>query len=55
VTIVALTASAMKSDVEACAAAGMDDYMSKPFRIETLREVLARTSGAPVIERAASA
>jgi len=42
VPIVALTANAMAGDRERCLAAGMDEYISKPFRVEGLREVLAR-------------
>jgi len=32
--IVAMTANAMREDREACLQVGMDDYMSKPLRIE---------------------
>ncbi len=40
--IVAMTANAMKGDDELCRAAGMDDYLSKPIRIEKLREAIER-------------
>lgn len=42
VPIVALTANALQGDRERCLKAGMDDYLSKPFTKEHLREVLTR-------------
>ena len=38
--IVAMTAHAMKGDEEGCLANGMNEYISKPFRVERLKEVL---------------
>jgi CheY-like chemotaxis protein len=42
VPIIALTANAMKGDAEACLAAGMDDYLAKPFTREQLVAAIER-------------
>jgi CheY-like chemotaxis protein len=40
--VVALTAHALPADRERCIAAGMDDYVVKPYSSETLASVVAR-------------
>jgi len=40
--IIALTANAIAGDRERCLAAGMDDYVAKPFDVGQLRRVLQR-------------
>lgn len=42
VPILAMTAHAMKEDMQRCLAAGMDDYLSKPMRKETLLKAVEK-------------
>ncbi len=57
--IVAMTANAMQGDRDMCLAAGMDDYVTKPIRVEQLVEALNQVPArkesmmsAPTIDRA---
>jgi HPt (histidine-containing phosphotransfer) domain-containing protein len=42
VPVIALTAAAFSEDRQRCMAAGMDDYLAKPFELKDLAAVLAR-------------
>ncbi|MFM8769188.1 MAG: response regulator, partial [Rubrivivax sp.] len=49
--IIAMTANAMQGDRDACIAAGMDDYVTKPIRVEELVQALDRVTPMPRPER----
>lgn len=46
--IVAMTADAMSEDRAACLTAGMDDYVSKPIRVQALVQALERSAASGV-------
>jgi CheY-like chemotaxis protein len=47
VKIIALTANSTRNFRDACLSAGMDDFLTKPIRLEVLVEVLQRNLPTP--------
>ncbi len=47
--VIGVTANAVAGDRERCLASGMDGYLSKPFSMEQLAEVLARHNGSTTV------
>lgn len=45
IPIIAMTANAMKGDRDRCIQAGMDDFLSKPFKSQQLVEVITLWGG----------
>ena len=45
IPVVALTANVLSDQIEACRAAGMDDHLGKPIKVEDLLSLLSRVAG----------